>query len=155
MNTLPTQTKIMIAEVIILFIIPFLPNSILRLTDNLFVRFILMAFVLASSLFGPYVLLLTFIVVLSIFGLRNQSKMKKIIPPSMNTIAEVDYPSPEVVIDQPPSQAPVQESYNYEPQEDSGRNDFEPVDESINEKFVMNSAIPDGKSGGIFPNPAN
>lgn len=154
MNTLPTQTKIMIAEVIILFIIPFLPNSVLILTDNLFVRFILMGFVLASSLFGPYVLLLTFIVVLSIFGLRNQIKMKTIIPTSMNTIAEVDYPSSEVVIDQPPQEVPVQESYNYEPQEDSGRNDFEPVDESINEKFVMNSAIPDGKSGGIFPNPA-
>jgi len=72
----------------------------------------------------------------------------------MNTIAEVDYPSPEVVIDQPPQQVPVQESYNYEPQADSGRNDFQPVDESINEKIVMNSAIPDGKSGGIFPNPA-
>ena len=154
MNALPTQTKIMIGEVVVLFIIPFLPNSVLSLTDNLIVRFILMAIVLASSLFGPYVLLLTFIVVLSIFGLRNQIKVKTIIPPSMNTIAEVEYSSPEVVINQPPSEVPNQESYNFEPQEDSGRNDFQPVDESINEKIVMNSAIPDGKSGGIFPNPA-
>lgn len=153
MNALPTQTKLMIGEVVILFIIPFLPNSILSLTDNLIVRLILMSIVLASSLCGPYVLLLTFIVVLSIFGLRNQIKAKTIIPPSMNTIQEVDYPSPEVVIDQPPPQVPDQESYNFEPQQDSGNDEFQPVGESINEKIVMNSVIPDGKSGGIFPNP--
>lgn len=152
MNALPTQTKLMIGEVVILFIIPFLPNSILSLTDNLIVRLILMSIVLVSSLCGPYVLLLTFIVVLSIFGLRNQIKVKKIIPPSMNTIQEVDYPSPEVVIDQPPPQVPDQESYNFEPQQDSGHNDFYPVGESINEKIAMNTVIPDGKSGGIFPN---
>jgi hypothetical protein len=59
MRALTTQEKIMIGELVVLFIVPLLPNSVLSLTDNLIVRIILMGFVLASSLYGPYVLLLT------------------------------------------------------------------------------------------------
>ena len=158
MRALTMQEKIMIGELVILFIVPLLPNSVLSLIDNLVVRIILMGFVLASSLYGPYVLLLTFIVVLAVFGLRNHMKINRIMPPSVSKLAEVDSmifnePEVEVPIEQPPFQKPVQDSYDFSPQKDTGDNSFAPVDVSINQKVVIPSVKSDGKAGGLFPNP--
>jgi hypothetical protein len=158
MRALSTQEKIMIAELAVLFAVPLLPNSVLSLTDNIIVRIILMGFVLASSFYGPYVLLLTFIVVLAIFGLRNHMKINRIMPPSVAKMAEVNdmvynEPDVEVPIEQPPFQKPVQDTYDFSPQEDTGDNSFSPVDVSINQKIVMPSTKPDGRAGGLFPNP--
>lgn len=154
MRALTTQEKIMIAELVVLFIVPLLPNSVLLLTDNLLVRIILMGFVLASSLYGPYVLLLTFIVVLAIFGLRNHMKVNRIVPPSLASLPEVsEETNVEVPIQQPPFQKPVEDSYDFSPQKDTGDNSFEPVDISINQKVVFPSVKPDGMAGGLFPNP--
>jgi hypothetical protein len=157
MRALTTQEKIMIGELVVLFIVPLLPNSVLSLTDNLIVRIILMGFVLASSLYGPYVLLLTFIVVLAVFGLRNHMKINRIMPPSVAKLAEVnnivDNDEVEVTIEQPSFQEPVQDSYDFSPQKDTGDNSFAPVDVSINQKVVIPSPRPDGRVGGLFPNP--
>jgi hypothetical protein len=158
MRALTTQEKIMIGELVVLFIVPLLPNSVLSLTDNLIVRIILMGFVLASSFYGPYVLLLTFIVVLAVFGLRNHMKINRITPPSIAKLAEVnnivdDEPEVEVPIEQPSFQEPVQDSYDFSPQKDTGDNSFAPVDVSINQKVVIPSPRPDGRAGGLFPNP--
>ena len=154
MRALTTQEKIMIAELVVLFIVPLLPNSVLLLTDNLLVRIILMGFVLASSLYGPYVLLLTFIVVLAIFGLRNHMKVNRIVPPSLASLPEVsEETNVEVPIQQPSFQKPVEDSYDFSPQKDTGDNSFEPVDISINQKVVFPSVKPDGMAGGLFPNP--
>lgn len=154
MRALTTQEKIMIAELCVLFIVPLLPNSVLLLTDNLLVRIILMGFVLASSLYGPYVLLLTFIVVLAIFGLRNHMKVNRIVPPSLASLPEVSEETDVAVpIQQPSFQKPDEDSYDFSPQKDTGDNSFEPVDISINQKVVFPSVKPDGMAGGLFPNP--
>ena len=152
MRDLTLQQKIMIAELVLLFIIPFLPNSVLLLTDNLIVRTILMGFVLASSLYGPYVLLLSFIVVLAIFGLRNNIKINRIVPTYMSPPPDIpDEPEVEIEPVQESSlEKPVEQSYEYSPQDDTGTNSFSPVDISINEKVVMPSVKSDGMAGGIF-----
>jgi hypothetical protein len=57
MKALSPKEMILIGEVVILFTIPFLPKSVLLLTDNILVRIMLLTVLLASSLAGPYVLL--------------------------------------------------------------------------------------------------
>lgn len=161
MRALTTEEKIMIAELAVLFVLPLLPNSVLVLTDNIVVRIILMSFVLASSFYGPYVLLLTFIVVLAVFGLRNNMKNNTIMkvpiklpePSEIFETPEIDHSNKEVSIEQPSFQKPDQESYDFSPQEDTGTNDFAPVDISINQKVILPSIKPDGNAGGLFPNP--
>jgi len=155
MRALTLQQKIMIAELLLLFIIPFLPNSVLLLTDNLIVRTILMGFVLASSLYGPYVLLLSFIVVLAIFGLRNNIKINRIVPPSVSSLPDISVENKiePVPVQEASLEKPIERSYEFGPQDDTGDNSFAPVDISINQKVVMPSVKPDGMAGGLFPNP--
>lgn len=150
MRALKPVEVLLIVEVVLLFLIPFLPTSVLMLTDNIVVRALLLVLLLASSLAGPYVLLLTFIVILAIFGLRNQSKVSQIIPPQMETISPVNFAPPLVEIEQPAPEEPATEAYDFAPQADTGKNDFEPVDITINQKVVLPTQEPDGNGGGIF-----
>lgn len=114
-----------------------------------------MGFVLASSLYGPYVLLLSFIMVLAIFGLRNNIKINRIVPlpPSVAPLPEIDQPVEIESVQEPSLERPVEQSYEYSPQDDTGDNSFAPVDVSINQKVVMPSVKSDGMAGGLFPNP--
>jgi predicted membrane protein len=160
MRALTTQEKILIGEVLLLFLIPLLPKSLLELTDNILVRIVLLLAVLASSLAGPYVLLLTFIVVLAIFGIRNHMKINEIIPDTIQKLAELNTQDiePLVVVDQPMEQILSQNkpntiSYDYSPQNNTGDDTFTPVDDTINEKVVLPTLNPDGKGGNLFPNP--
>jgi hypothetical protein len=160
MRALTTQQKILIGEVLLLFLIPLLPKSLLELTDNILVRIVLLLAVLASSLAGPYVLLLTFIVVLAIFGIRNHMKINEIIPDTIQKLAEINTQDiePLVVVDQPMEQILSQNkpntiSYDYSPQNNTGDDTFTPVDDTINEKVVLPTLNPDGKGGNLFPNP--
>jgi len=160
MRALTTQQKILIGEVLLLFLIPLLPKSLLELTDNILVRIVLLLAVLASSLAGPYVLLLTFIVVLAIFGIRNHMKINEIIPDTIQKLAELNTQDiePLVVVDQPMEQILSQNkpntiSYDYSPQNNTGDDTFTPVDDTINEKVVLPTLNPDGKGGNLFPNP--
>lgn len=160
MRALTTQQKILIGEVLLLFLIPLLPKSLLELTDNILVRIVLLLAVLASSLAGPYVLLLTFIVVLAIFGIRNHMKINEIIPDTIQKLAELNTQDiePLVVVDQPMEQILSQNkpntiSYDYSPQDNTGDDTFTPVDDTINEKVVLPTLNPDGKGGNLFPNP--
>ena len=160
MRALTTEQKILIGEVLLLFLIPLLPKSLLELTDNILVRIVLLLAVLASSLAGPYVLLLTFIVVLAIFGIRNHMKINEIIPDTIQKLAELNTQDiePLVVVDQPMEQILSQNkpntiSYDYSPQNNTGDDTFTPVDDTINEKVVLPTLNPDGKGGNLFPNP--
>jgi hypothetical protein len=150
MRALKPVEILLIVEVILLFLIPLLPTSVLMLSDNIVVRALLLVLLLASSFAGPYALLLTFIVILAIFGLRNQSKVSQIIPPHMETISPVKFAPPLVKIAQPAPEEPSREVYDFTPQGDTGTNDFEPVDISINQKLVQPTQEPDGNGGGIF-----
>jgi len=150
MRALKPVEVLLIVEVVLLFLIPFLPTSVLMLTDNIVVRALLLVLLLASSFAGPYALLLTFIVILCIFGLRNQSKVSQIIPPHIETISPVKFEPPLVEIPQPVYEESAKEVYDFAPQEDTGTNDFKPVDTTINEKVVLPTQKPDGNGGGIF-----
>jgi hypothetical protein len=44
-------------------------------------------------------------------------------------------------------------SYDYSPQNDTGDDSFNPVDDTINEKVVLPTLKPDGNGGYLFPNP--
>jgi len=160
MRALTTQQKILIGEVLLLFLIPLLPKSVLELTDNILVRIVLLLAVLASSLAGPYVLLLTFIVVLAIFGIRNHMKINEIVPDTIQKLAEINSQDvePQVVVEHPMNNFLTQEkpnsiSYDYSPQNDTGDDSFNPVDDTINEKVVLPTLKPDGNGGYLFPNP--
>ncbi len=151
MVALTNRAKLLIGEAVLLFIIPFLPKSVLLLTDNIVVRILLLGLLLASSLQGPFVLLMTFIVVLALFGIRNHLKINEIVPPAIQQLSPANFEEPQVKIEQPSSEEAVQEIYEFAPQEDTGNNEFVPVGESIDEKVVLPSVEPDGNAGGIFP----
>jgi len=151
MKGLSPTGMLLIGEVLILFMIPFLPKSVLLLTDNILVRIILLTVLLASSLAGPYVLLLTFVVILALLGLRNQMKINTVQPPLFNTMASAIEDQPLLAeIPQPLFETPTDEAYEFAPQADTGSNDFEAVDTTINQKVVLPTQVPDGMGGKMF-----
>jgi len=151
MKGLPPKWMLLIGEVIILFSIPFLPKSVLLLTDNIIVRILLLTVLLASSLAGPYVLLLTFVVVLALLGLRNQMKINDVQPLRFDKMASaIEMPPVLAEIPQPLFETPTDEAYEFEPQADTGSNDFEAVDTTINQKVVLPTQVPDGMGGKMF-----
>ena len=79
-------------------------------------------------------------------------KVNQFIPPTISQIANIEYPTTETHIEQPQFQEPVQESYNFSPQDDTGDDSFSPVDISINQKLILPTVQPDGNGGGFFPN---
>jgi len=142
---------LLIGEVLLLFMIPFLPKSVLLLTDNILVRILLLTLLLASSLAGPYVLLLTFVVILALFGLRNQMKINTVQPPRFDRMASaLEMPPLQADIPQPLFDIPTEDAYEFAPQSDTGSNEFEAVDTTINEKVVLPTQVPDGMGGKMF-----
>ena len=145
------MNALLIGEVVVLFIIPFLPKSVLLLTDNILVRIVLLGLLLASSLAGPYVLLLTFVVILALLGLRNQTKINDVQPPKYDTMSTAaEFPPLIAEIPQPLFDTAIDEAYEFSPQADTGLNDFEAVDTTINQKVVLPTQIPDGMGGKMF-----
>ena len=142
---------LLIGEVVLLFMIPFLPKSVLLLTDNILVRILLLTVLLSSSLAGPYVLLLTFVVVLALFGLRNQMKVNAVQPPRFDRMAPaLEMPTLQADIPQPLFEKPTDETYEFAPQPDTGSNEFQAVDTTINQKVVLPTQVPDGMGGKMF-----
>jgi hypothetical protein len=114
------------------------------------VRGALLVALLLSALGGPYVLLLTFVIVMCLFVMRNQTKMHftNYVPvfrqePTMGNLEDTFKPLVYEVADAN-DQIPVIEKFEFSPLEDTGSNEFSPVDVSINQKIVQSSPSPNG-----------
>lgn len=132
------ETMLLGIHFILFFIIPYLPRSILILTDFLLVRLGLLALLILSAYTSPINAIATFVLIALLFIERNRVKMSH-----MEKLMSQSYPDSEAIVSiQTPPTAPTQpafevpevDSHPFMPQEDSGDNSFEPVAESINGK---------------------
>lgn len=132
------QTSFLVAHLVAFFIIPYLPRSILLLTDNILVRLGLLAFLIQSAYVNPLTGIASFILVAFLFIERNKAKMnhfEKIMSQStMDSPAIQSIETPETAPEQPRFEVPLVQSHPFMPQEDSGDDSFAPVAESLNAK---------------------
>jgi hypothetical protein len=132
------QTSFLLGHLVAFFIIPYLPRSILLLTDNIIVRLALLAFLIQSAYVNPLTGIASFILIAFLFIERNKAKMshfEKVMSQStMNSPAIQSIETPETAPEQPRFEVPIVESHPFMPQEDSGDDSFAPVAESLNEK---------------------
>jgi hypothetical protein len=156
------QQGILLFELIILFFLPVLPDNVLLMTDNYFVRAFLLLLILAVGVEGPFVILMTFVLVLCIFVLRNNIKMRSIRNPSQleakasplsfetegGELSSIEFPEMMEGVPRPPAfETPVETEYDWTPGPEAGSNLFAPVAPSIDEKVVLPSQEPDGNGG--------
>jgi hypothetical protein len=132
------QTTFLVGHLVALFIIPYLPSSILLLTDNILVRLGLLAFLIQSAYVNPLTGIASFILIAFLFIERNKAKMshfEKVMSQStMDSPAIQSIETPETAPEQPRFEVPLVESHPFMPQEDSGDDSFAPVAESLNAK---------------------
>ena len=132
------ETGLLGLHFLLFFIIPYLPRSILILTDMFLVRLALLAVLISSAYISPVNAIATFVLIALLFIERNRVKMNH-----MEKLMSQSYPDSEAMASiQTPATAPAQpafetpevDSHPFMPQDDSGDNGFEPVAESINGK---------------------
>ena len=132
------QTTYLTGIVIALFVVPYLPKSLLLMTDMLLVRLALLAFLIQAAYVSPIVGIAGFILLAFIFIQRNKAKMgylEKVMSQStMESPAIESIETPETAPEQPSFSRPVVESHQFMPQDDSGDDSFAPVAESLNTK---------------------
>jgi hypothetical protein len=142
--------KLILALVVLFFAVPFVPTSILMLSDTIIVRFILLVILIASVNVTPLVGILTFLVLAHLFIQRNQRKLQifQTVPENEN-IAVESIQTPSTAPPQPAFQRPSEKSVQFMPQDDSGENAFHAVAESLNEKEVLPTETVDGSDKAI------
>ena len=120
------------------FLIPYLPRSVLILTDALVVRLALLAGLIASAYVSPLTAVASLVLVAFLFMERNKVKMHHLERAMQQSDPEspaiADIVSPETAPEQPPFEEPRETSVPFMPQADSGDDSFAPVAESMNEK---------------------
>lgn len=157
MSTKLSQETVLGSELVLLILIPFMPDSLLSLTDSYVIRALLLLLILASASLGPFVLLMTFIVVMAVFIRRNQRKVHWLQNSNILTPTEVPYPVDElpppvatVAFEHPPFEQPRETTWDWSPDEETGTNEFVPVGETIDQKVVLPTQAPDGNGGGVM-----
>lgn len=151
---------ILLFELVVLFFLPVLPERVLLWSDNYFVRVFLLLLILAVGVEGPFVMLMTFVVVLCIFVLRNNIKLRSLHQPARleakatplvfedSQLGSMEFPELMDGVPKPPAfETPIESEYDWTPSADTGSNEFIPVAPSINEKVVLPSQEPDGNGG--------
>jgi hypothetical protein len=132
------ELNLLAAHFIAFFLIPYLPRSVLILTDNIFVRLILLVSLISAAYVSPIVAVATFVLIALLFVERNKAKMTHLksameqSTPESEAIADIV--TPETAPAQPEFDTPTVRSHAYMPQNDSGDNSFAPVAESMNQK---------------------
>jgi hypothetical protein len=132
------QTTFLLGHLVAFFIIPYLPRSVLLLTDNILMRIVLLAFLLQSAYVSPVTGIASFMLIAFLFIERNKAKMnhfERIMSQStMESPAIQSIETPSSAPDQPRFEVPLVQSHPFMPQDDSGDDRFAPVAESLNEK---------------------
>jgi hypothetical protein len=133
------ETNYLVAFILVSFLIPYLPQDILLLVDNFFIRLALLAGLIAAAYVSPIVAMGAFITLGVVFVYRNQAKIHQL-QSAMNLTTNAESPAiqsietPETAPVQPSFDTPVVESVQFMPQNDSGEDMFTPVAPSMNQK---------------------
>jgi hypothetical protein len=132
------ETVILGLHFLAIFLIPYLPRSILILTDTILVRIALLAGLISSAYISPVNAVASFVVIAMLFVERNNIKMRHLeramqqSDPESPAIQSIV--TPETAPEQPPFEQPTVRGMPFMPQEDSGDDSFAPVAESMNQK---------------------
>jgi hypothetical protein len=126
---------------VLFFLIPYIPHTILLLTDLILVRLVLLAILISSAYISPLVAVSTFVLLSLVFVERNKVKMRRLeramsqSTPESPAIESIE--TPETAPVQPAFDEPSVRSHPFMPQPDSGDNSFAPVAESLNQKIPL------------------
>lgn len=132
------ETMLLGLHFLAIFLIPYLPRSVLILTDNIFVRLALLAGLVSSAYVSPINAVASFVVIAMLFVERNNIKMRHLeramqqSGPDSPAIESIQ--TPDTAPEQPSFQQPVIRGMPFMPQADSGDDSFAPVAESMNQK---------------------
>jgi hypothetical protein len=135
------ETMFLGAHFLALFLIPYLPRSVLVLTDYIAVRIVLLAVLIASAYVSPVMAVATFVVLAFLFIQRNERKVAHLSQimqqstPDSPAIAGIV--TPDTAPEQPAFEEPSVSSMPFMPQADSGDDAFKPVAETINAKVPL------------------
>ena len=141
----PKHLTALVALGLLFVAIPFLPYSVTAWADNVVVRLVLLAGASYALWLNPIVGLVAFMCVALFVIQRNKSKVDwlreqtLIAKPTDEAIVNIQ--TPETAPPMPEYEVPSTEVFQYEPEKDSGSNDFAPVAPSIDEKFIPDTAI--------------
>lgn len=132
------QTNTLVALILSFFLIPYLPRSVLVLTDLLVVRLVLLAGLLYLAYVSPIVAIAGFAVLALLYIERNKARMltlqQAMQQSTMDSEAIQNISTPETAPEQPAFETPETASHPYMPQQDSGDNSFHAVAPSQDEK---------------------
>jgi hypothetical protein len=136
------ETSVLGGLLVAFIVIPYLPQEVLLLADNILVRILLLAGLIAAAYVGPVAAVAAFAVVAYLYMERNRAKLGQLtnamnltsnpLSPAIQSIQSGEYAPP-----QPDFQPPLQTSLQYAPQDDSGSDQFEPVAATLNEKTPL------------------
>jgi len=148
------KTTAVLGSLLLAFlIIPFVPHSILMLSDLLVVRLLLLVLLVSIAYVSPVAAILGLVVIAFVFVQRNKYRMKTLKRAMQqsdeHSPAIEGIQTPETAPEQPPFDVPEVESHPYSPQDDSGDNDFQPVAPSINTKHPLPTESADGSRFAI------
>lgn len=148
-----TEASIFTALLVTFFLLPYLPDQVLLLTDFLLVRIALLIGVIMLAYKSPIVGIVAFVLVAYVFIQRNKVKvmnLQRLMQQSdEESPAIASIVTPETAPVQPPFETPAVSSVPFFPQEDSGDNMFHAIAESMNEKHVLPTETVDGSGKAI------
>jgi hypothetical protein len=142
-----------IALSIIIIIAPMFPNSLLMSFDSLIVRILTVLFALYVVSIGPIAGIFGFITISVLFLERNKLKVRR----AAKKLDEIDTTmSNEMTVEESgisqknvdvvEFDKPEYNELSYIPKYDSGNNDFNPVDVTINNKQILPTIYSSGKA---------
>jgi hypothetical protein len=147
MNISPTLL-ILVACCAVFLLTPYIPYPILKMTAGTTVgSFVLLVLVLYALAMDKIVGLAAFLAVAAIFleqrrrTVETVSKMMDSKEKPAFSVELLDKPAPDIVPGEvhPPRKDAEIEDYYFEPTEESGKNKYEPVDESFDEKQPLDT----------------
>lgn len=144
-------TSAAILLIVVFFLVPYLPKSVLFLTDNLIVRILLLVSLIAAAKKNLSLGLLYFLVLANLFIQRNAQKVRQLAM-SLNTTENVavdNIRTPPTAPVQPTFENPSAKTVPFMPDRESGDNTFNPVGESIDQKVVLPTETVDGSDKAI------
>lgn len=135
---LTRETTVLVGLIVALFLIPYVPGTLLMLVDNMIVRLALLVGLIYVAYISPLSAMVAFIVVAMLFIERNKHKVFQVRRAMQQSTP--DSPAIESIVTpptapyQPPFEEPEKDYHSFFPQEDSGDNAFAPVAESQDHK---------------------
>ncbi len=141
----------LVAMGLIFVFTPFIPSSVLKMAVGTGVgSLVLLVFVLLVLQKDVVLGLAAFLAVASLF-LENRRRIVEHVQTKMliqkekpSTVKELNIPAPDLVPGEihPPRKDAEVDDYGFEPSEDTGKDKFEVIDETINEKQPLETVPP-------------